>query len=132
MGILKRRSDIDGKIFSIDYRRHVWDFMSEKDKIMTFRRLDDESRIDIIIEILSIEEATEILAFWVNEEEGRRLFFRLPISTREKIRQYGERWIQRFYRWTSQGNVGYLQLQTQCFLFLWSKLLNWPVSLFKT
>ena len=98
MGILKRRSDIDGKIFSIDYRRHVWDFMSEKDKIMTFRRLDDESRIDIIIEILSIEEATEILAFWVNEEEGRRLFFRLPISTIEKIRQYGERWIQRFYR----------------------------------
>ena len=98
MGILKRRSDIDGRIFSIDYQRHVWDFMSEKDKIMTFRRLDDESRIDIIIEILSIEEATEILAFWVNEEEGRRLFFRLPISTREKIRQYGERWIQRFYR----------------------------------
>lgn len=132
MGILKRRSDIDGKIFSIDYRRHVWDFMSEKDKIMTFRRLDDESRIGIIIEIVSIEEAAEILAFWVNEEEGRRLFFKLPVFIQQQIRRNGEKWIRRFYRWTSQGNVGYLQLQTQCFLFLWSKLLNWPVSLFKT
>lgn len=98
MGILKRRSDIDGKIFSIDYRRHVWDFMSEKDKIMTFRRLDDESRIGIIIEIVSIEEAAEILAFWVNEEEGRRLFFKLPVFIQQQIRRNGEKWIRRFYR----------------------------------
>ena len=98
MGILKHRSDIDGKIFSIDYRRHVWDFMSDRDKVMTFRRLDDESRIGIIVEIVSIEEAAEMLAFWVNEEEGRRLFFKLPVFTREQIRQNGEKWLRRFYR----------------------------------
>ena len=98
MGILKHRSDIDGKIFSIDYRRHVWDFMSDRDKVMTFRRLDDESRIGIIVEIVSIEEAAEMLAFWVNEEEGRRLFFKLPVFTREQIRQNGEKWIRGFYR----------------------------------
>lgn len=117
MGILKRRSDIDGKIFSIDYRRHVWDFMSEKNKISIFNRLDDESKLDILLQIATIEEATEILVFWMNEEEARRIFRKLPTFTQEQIYQNGKRWTRRFYRWTSQGNVGYLQLQIQCFLF---------------
>lgn len=98
MGILKRRSDIDGKIFSIDYRRHVWDFMSEKNKISIFNRLDDESKLDILLQIATIEEATEILVFWMNEEEARRIFRKLPTFTQEQIYQNGKRWTRRFYR----------------------------------